>query len=253
MGQPVFVPAKPKRIVSLVPSQTELLAALGLDDEVVGITRFCIEPPSWRKTKKIIGGTKRFNVEEISILNPDLILGNKEENDQAGIEWLRERFTVWMSDVKTYEDALAMIQSVGLLTDKEEEASRLIHAIKHNIQGIRSSLSIRVLYLIWRDPWMGVGCDTFIHSMIRKAGFSNCLEPLQRYPQLTESQMQSYHPDYVFLSSEPFPFNETHIQELKRLLPDSKIVLVDGAAFSWYGSRMLYFADYINQLRIQLT
>jgi len=252
MGNPVVVSFPPKRIVSLVPSQTELLASFELDDEVLGITKFCVHPESWRKKKLIIGGTKNFQLEQIHQIQPDLILGNKEENYQEGIEELMKHYPVWMSDIRTPDDALVMIGEIGHITGKAVEAKKLITAIQQSWTNMMKLPPLRVLYLIWRKPWMGVASGTFIHGMLHLAGLKNCLTQQSRYPQLTDEEVRSIKPDYVFLSSEPYPFKEKHIQELQNLLPSSKILLVDGEIFSWYGSRMQMFADYIANLRSRL-
>lgn len=252
MGNTVVLPFPPKRIISLVPSQTELLADLGLDNEVKGITKFCIHPQHWRKEKTVVGGTKNFHFDRIHGLHPDLLIGNKEENYQEGIERLRQHYPVWMSDVTTPDDALAMILEVGKITKREVVAETLTTAIRKSWIGMERLPPLRVLYLIWRKPWMGAASRTFIDSMINVSGLKNCLSNHSRYSELSAEEIQSLNPDLVFLSSEPYPFREDHIHELKTILPASKIMLVDGEMFSWYGSRLRLFADYINALRSQI-
>lgn len=252
MGNPVVVSSPPQRIVSLVPSQTELLADLGLDSEVIGITKFCIHPKQWRKEKIIVGGTKNFHFDRIHELQPDLIIANKEENYQEGIEQLRQRYPVWMSDIITPEDALTMIGELGNITGKDSEAQKLIADIQQSWSNMVKLPPLRVLYLIWRRPWMGVASGTFIHGMLQLAGLKNCLAQQLRYPELSDTEVLTLEADYVFLSSEPYPFGEKHIEELQNILPNSKIILVDGEMFSWYGSRMRLFADYVTELRSQL-
>lgn len=253
MGKTVTVSFPPRKIISLVPSQTELLADLGLNSEIVAITKFCVHPESWRKSKRVIGGTKKFNFETIHSLQPDLIIGNKEENYPEGIAELQSRYPVWMSDIKTFENALDMILSLGRITGKEAEANGLVSQIGKAFEGITPLKNQSALYLIWRKPWMGAAAGTFIHEMLTRSGLSNCLALQVRYPELTEEDIKQHKPDLVLLSSEPYPFREKHIQEIKKLLPDSKIVLVDGEMFSWYGSRMLRFPAYLSTLRSQLA
>lgn len=252
MGSPVKISDPPKRIISLVPSQTELLADLGLDNEVMGITKFCIHPGHWRRDKAVVGGTKNFHFDRIHRLHPDLIIGNKEENYQEGIEQLRQHYPVWMSNVTTPDDAFNMILEVGKITKREVAAETLTSAIRKSWEGMIQLPSLHVLYLIWRKPWMGAAPGTFIDSMINVSGLKNCLFNHSRYPELSEEEIQSLNPDLVFLSSEPYPFREDHIHELKTILPASKIILVDGEMFSWYGSRLRLFADYIKKLRSQV-
>ncbi|MDZ4715227.1 MAG: helical backbone metal receptor [Cytophagales bacterium] len=252
MGNKLSLAAVPQRIVSLVPSQTELLYDLGLDDQVVGITKFCVRPEHWRKTKAIIGGTKKFDLEGIANLNPDLILGNKEENYPEGILKLREKFPVWMSDIATLDQAISMVRSVGAMTDRRQQGDELCSAIHMNFEQLERRPLRRALYMMWRNPWMGAGRNTFIHAMLAEAGFENVLGEMERYPELTAGQMAELDPEVVLLSSEPFPFADKHIPEVARLLPRASIVLVDGEFFSWYGSRLRLAPEYFNSLMSRL-
>ena len=246
MGNKLVVSFPPKRIISLVPSQTELLADLGLSSEVIGITKFCVHPASW-KTKTRVGGTKHFDHEIIDRLAPDLIIGNKEENYLEGIEILQKKYPVWMSDIKTLPDALAMIRSIGLLTNRAEIAHDLVAKINNAFEHTPEFKSATVLYLIWRKPWMAVGADTFIDAMLSKIGLRNIVRT-NRYPELATDEIQLLNPDLVFLSSEPYPFKENHVAELKALCPNADVKLVDGEMFSWYGSRLLKAPAYFRRL-----
>ncbi len=250
LGNIVHLSEVPKRIISLVPSQTELLFDLGLKDEVVGITKFCVHPKEWFDSKQRVGGTKKVNMGLVVSLQPDLIIANKEENTQEDIKALREIAPVWISDVVTYEDALDMIRQVGMLTAKEEEANRLVSEIDAAFNALdvpTGKPGKEVLYCIWNDPLMAVGKDTFIDEMLKKCGYSNCIYQ-SRYPIV---EPPSIDPDYVFLSSEPFHFNQSHEEQIRKLFPKASVIRVDGEAFSWYGSRMLkspiYFERLINQ------
>ncbi len=238
----------PRRIVSLVPSQTELLFDLGLDEQIVGVTKFCVHPSEKVKTKTKVGGTKNFNLDAIRLLQPDVIIGNKEENYQTGIEALEKEFPVWMSDIVTLQDALGMIQSVGELLDKSLEAGLLVEQIRNSFSSIKTHATRSVLYLIWKSPWMAAGKQTFIDSMLSTIRLENVLKET-RYPELSDSQIQDLSPEVVFLSSEPYPFKERHLMELKELLPHSSIHLVDGEMFSWYGSRLVKAPGYFNGRR----
>jgi ABC-type Fe3+-hydroxamate transport system substrate-binding protein len=247
-GASVEVNFPPQRIISLVPSQTELLHALGLESEVVGITKFCELPESWYRSKPKVGGTKTLNMNSIDQLRPDLILGNKEENEKQGIEALRKKYPVWLSDVSTLEDALQMIRAIGVLTMKEKESAVLIEEISQRFRRVRIR-SGTVLYLIWKKPWMGAGADTFIHAMLEAMGLTNVLRDVSRYPQLTLDEIQQLDPEIILLSSEPYPFNEHHVGELKNALPHASVALVDGRYFSWYGSRLVHAPDYFNSIQ----
>lgn len=248
MGNILSLALPLKRIISLVPSQTELLYDLGLDEEVVGITKFCVHPSHWRKEKLIVGGTKNFNVESIDQLQPDLIIGNKEENYQEGIELLQKKYPVWMSDIVTLDDALSMISSLSQITRNQNSGEAMVGQIAASFKEIKP-YNASVLYLIWRKPWMGVGRNTFIHSLLAMIGFTNVLQT-ERYPELSEGKIKELNPEVIFLSSEPYPFNEQHLDDLKGLIPKTKIILVDGEMFSWYGSRLLKAPDYFKSLVI---
>jgi len=251
LGNKITIKFPPQRIVSLVPSQTELLSALNADREVIGITKFCIHPESWHASKIIVGGTKDFNIERITALNPDLIIGNKEENDQERIETLRKNFPVWMSDVTSYEDALAMIENIGDLTDRYAEARAIANEIRNAFQNLKKRTPQTVLYLIWRKPWMAAAKLTFINTMLETIGLRNCISDQERYPVLSASDIQSYRPEVVFLSSEPYPFRNVHAEEIRSLVPNAKIILVDGEMFSWYGSRMVLAPAYFSSLTLE--
>lgn len=248
LNNKVSIPFPPRRIISLVPSQTELLASLGLQDEVVGITKFCVHPAPWLKSKTIIGGTKDFRYEIIDKLQPDLIIGNKEENYEEGIYELQKKYPVWMSDIVTWNDALNMIQGIGQITGKEAEALGIINSVKNAFESLQTFSSQSVLYFIWRKPWMVAGSDTFIHAILEKLNLRNAIDT-SRYPEISNEEIRQLNPDYIFLSSEPYPFQEKHIEELKQISPSSKIILVDGEMFSWYGSRLLHAPLYFNSLR----
>lgn len=242
----------PQRIISLVPSQTELLYDLGLDHRVVGITKFCVHPAKWHTSKTIVGGTKNFHFETIDTLNPDLIIGNKEENYQTGIEALRKRYPVWMSDIAGFDDAISMIRSVAVVTETVSKGNEIIQSIESAFSLVPKIQPKRTMYLMWRDPWMGAASGTFIHAMMEKAGLTNVLAHDTRYPELSVVRMRELNPEIVLLSSEPFPFQSKHVEEIRTILPKSKIVLVDGEMFSWYGSRLQLAPDYFTRVLAEL-
>ena len=248
---PRDIPAVPQRIVSLVPSLTELLYYFNLEKETVGITKFCVHPQEWFRAKTRIGGTKNVNIEKLSALLPDLVLCNKEENTAEEVNTIAEKFPVWLTDIKTFEDALRMIIAIGRLTGKLPAAEKLVSDIQTAFAGIRDlqDKKLRAAYLIWKDPYMTIGGDTFISDMMEKAGLENIYKDQTRYPLLTVTELQTQNPQLLLLSSEPFPFKEKHIAELQASLPDTKILLADGEMFSWYGSRMLEAAGYFAKLR----
>jgi ABC-type Fe3+-hydroxamate transport system substrate-binding protein len=250
IGVTVNVTNKPNRIISLVPSQTELLYDLGLREEVVGITKFCVHPNNWFKSKDRIGGTKKLNLDKIRDLDPDLIIANKEENTQEEIETLQKEFPVWTSDIHNLDSAVEMIDQIGVMTNCIPKAQQLIHQI-FEAQGNLERNNKRVLYLIWHDDMMGAGQGTFIDSMLNLAGFDNAIQET-RYPMLSLKEVHNLNPDFIFLSSEPFPFKEKHKLEYQAKFPDAHVVLVDGELFSWYGSRLLKSFDYFRKLNEEL-
>ena len=236
-----------QRIISLVPSQTELLYDLGLDDRVVGITKFCVRPKKWYQGKTIIGGTKKFNQDVIEQLQPDLIIGNKEENYEEGIDALRSKYPVWMSDIYSLQDASNMIQSIGEITETEPVAQQILSDIKKAFSILPIVRSRSVLYLIWRNPWMAAGTNTFIHAMLETIGWRNVIRE-NRYPEFTTAALQALSPEIILLPSEPYPFKEPHRNELLQILPSSKIIMVDGEMFSWYGSRLVQAPEYFKKI-----
>jgi ABC-type Fe3+-hydroxamate transport system substrate-binding protein len=263
LNRRIELPSTPQRIISLVPSQTELLYDLGLREEVVGITKFCIHPEEWFRSKTRIGGTKKYDFDKIRALKPDLIIGNKEENEKEGIEELMREFPVWMSDIYTLKDALWMIAALGALLGKNRTATNLkleieagFHRLTHNTSSPESGVRaprLKTAYFIWRNPYMTAGHDTFINEMMELCRFENVfLDRTSRYPEVSAEEIIAAKPELVLLSSEPYPFKEAHIREFREMLPGAKIKVVDGEIFSWYGSRLLKTPGYLDALRREI-
>jgi ABC-type Fe3+-hydroxamate transport system substrate-binding protein len=251
MGRTVELPASPRRIVSLVPSITELLSALQLDEQVTGITKFCIHPNNWFREKTRVGGTKAIKASVIHELQPDLIIANKEENVKEQIEELAQHYPVWVTDVNNLADALEMIEQIGSITSTQPEATRLISQINAAFSALQNKAQqLKTGYLIWRNPYMTIGNDTFIHDMLGRCGFKNIFDNTTRYPVIDTWQLAQC--DLLLLSSEPYPFQQKHIDELQAELPNTRIILVDGEMFSWYGSRLLQAPAYFTNLLRQL-
>jgi ABC-type Fe3+-hydroxamate transport system substrate-binding protein len=264
LGRIIHLPHYPARIVSVVPSQTELLYDLGLRKEVIGITKFCVHPQEWFRTKARVGGTKTLNTAIIDSLQPDLIIANKEENTREEIEALAAKYQVWISDVTSLDSALQMILYVGDLTNRKRQAGQLANKIREEFQHLRNHVdkikyTPRTGYLIWREPYITVGRDTFINDMLKACGMENVFEHLTRYPEIQIEQLQEAGRsgkklcDLLLLSSEPYPFGPKHIDELQVHLPKTRIELVDGEMFSWYGSRLLKTPEYFERLLARLT
>lgn len=243
------------RIISVVPSLTELLFDLGLESQIVGVTRFCIHPKEKTKKIKKIGGTKNLKIERIIELQPDLIIANKEENAKEDIQLLQQKCNVLLTDIFTLEDSLEVIKEIGELTSTKSQAEVLRNQINHafNTMKIPSPLNGKTLaYVIWQNPVMIAGTNTFINDLITKLGFTNITKE-SRYPMINDEELNVLDPDYIFLSSEPFPFKEKQRAEFQKKHPNSRVVLVDGEMFSWYGSRLLLAPEYFQNLLFQLT
>jgi ABC-type Fe3+-hydroxamate transport system substrate-binding protein len=245
----IFLEKFPQRIVSLVPSITELLFDLKLNDEVVGITKFCVHPESWFKTKTKVGGTKNVKVDDVASLQPQLIIANKEENVKEQIEALENIASVFITDVYDLNYALQMIELISRITNRVDNAQFIIHKIKNEFARLRPlEKKLRVGYLIWKNPYMTVGGDTFINNMLLRCYFENVFASYKRYPEVTISQLSTVNCQLLLLSSEPYPFKQKHIYELQPLFPHTKIMLVNGEMFSWYGSRLQFAPAYFLKL-----
>lgn len=250
MGFSIAVPNRINRIVCLVPSITELLCDLGLEEKIVGITKFCIHPDRCYQSKVRIGGTKDFDVDAIRLLNPDIIIANKEENKKDLLITLKKYFPVWISDVETTEQAIDMIELLGGVFRRDIEAKDLVKKINFNFDKIETiDRDVYAAYMIWRKPFMSINSHTYIHHMLERCGIKNVFSSSPaRYPKITPELLQKAHPEIILLSSEPYPFREKHFDELKEICPNARIFLVDGEMFSWYGSRMLKAPIYLNKL-----
>ena len=220
------------RIVSLVPSQTELLFDLGLNEEVVGITKFCIHPEEWFRSKMRVGGTKNINLNIIRQLSPDLIIANKEENVKEQIEELAQKCDVWITDVNSLNDAVDMINNIGKLTGRIEAASVLVLKIEEGFDNLKINSSKRrkipTAYFIWKDPYMVPAGDTFINDMMQYCGLENIFFQNKRYPQISLEEIKEKKCELILLSSEPYPFKQKHKEEIQSHLPKIKNEMVNG-------------------------
>jgi ABC-type Fe3+-hydroxamate transport system substrate-binding protein len=239
----------PKRIVSLVPSQTELLVDLGLRDQLVGVTKFCVHPTSLRKETSVVGGTKEIHLEKIKALCPDIIICNKEENTKEIVEACSSIAPVWVSDIYTIEDSLEMITMLGEIFNVSEKASEIVTSIssekKKFLEFVQNKPVKKVAYLIWNNPYMAAGTNTFIHTLLQLNRFENIIsEP--RYPEISMDLLKKA--DLILLSSEPFPFKDSHAKVLQEAL-QKPVIVVDGEYFSWYGSRLRKAFAYFNTLK----
>lgn len=254
-GRKVAVPNSPQRIVCLCPSLTETLFALGLGSRVVGRTRYCIHPAEAVASVAVVGGTKNIDFKALQQTRPDLIIAEKEENRREDVEAMAQNWPVYVCDIQNLEQAFSAIGQLGVLTGKSELAAQQVADIQTAWRGVpRLVQPLRVLYLIWRKPWMAAGSDTYIDAVLQRAGMVNVATSLAgRYPQIASEDLAGLGADVCLLSSEPYPFKHQHCAELSALMPDTQMRLVDGEMFSWYGTRMLPAAAYMATLLQELS
>lgn len=250
LSKKIIINYPPQRIISLVPSITELLFDLGLNKEVVGITKYCVHPKEQIKNKTVVGGVQKLDFATINLLNPDLIIANKEENDKDEIIQLSKNHNVWISDVKQFDEALNLIKNLGELTNKIEKAKEINKKIIDKFYNFKiPQKNIKIAYLIWKNPYITINQNTFINDMIEMCGLENIFaDKTEHYPRISLNDIKKAKPDFVLLSSEPYSFNANDAKEIKDKLPFSKIKFVDGEMFSWYGSHILKSYDYFKAL-----
>ncbi|MFC0345443.1 ABC transporter substrate-binding protein [Epilithonimonas hispanica] len=235
------------KVVSLVPSITETLFDLGLTtDEIIGRTKFCVHPKEVADKVEIIGGTKNLNIEKIKSLKPDLIIANKEENIKEQVEELMKDFKVLLTNIETLEDNYYLIKQLGHIFNKEEKAQFFNLKTYEAFDIQKPEKKLKVAYLIWKNPYMTIGGDTFISRILEELGFENLFKNEKRYPEVQLEDLKEA--DLIFLSSEPFPFKEKHIEEIQEVCKNPKIMIVDGEAFSWYGSHLAKCGNYYRDL-----
>ena len=256
LGRPIELQSTSKKIISLVPSITELLFDLSLDKEIVACTSFCVHPKEKVKNLVKVGGPKDFNLDKIRDIKPDLIIAVKEENNKDLVLEISKEFPLVVFDIVDVESAIKSIKSIGKIVGKEKEATLVLHDIdkeKENINSISRQLET-ALYLIWNKPMMSINAGTFISEMMHFSGFKNIFsESRAAYPRVSKQEIDKYEPKYILLSSEPFSFTEKHRKVYQEQFPYAKVVLVDGEMFSWYGSRMIKAFRYFGNLRKSIS
>ncbi|MEA3494417.1 MAG: helical backbone metal receptor [Bacteroidota bacterium] len=240
------------KIVSLVPSITESLFYFGLKNNIKGITKYCIHPKSVTKDIPKIGGTKTVDIEKIRMLNPDIIIASKEENLKMQIETLAIDFKILLTDVNSLNDCLDLNSAFGNIFNKVNMSKELNNKIVKGFKTLNKATKKTITYLIWENPVMIVAKNTYINDIISKIGFINAFSHLDRYPLVTDKQLTNSKSNFIFLSSEPCPFAIEHIGKYKKLCSESKIILVNGELFGWYGSRLLEAIDYFKELKNDL-
>lgn len=247
LGRKIVYRFPPKRIICLCPCITETLYELNLEEEIVGRTRYCIYPAEKVEKAAVVGGTKEIDEEVVARLHPDLIIAEKEENTKEIVETLEKRYPVFCAEVQSIADAYRMIEDMASLTDKEQEGKQLIAEIKKEFSSLPTARGKRAAYVIWRNPYMAVGRNTYIHSLLEEMGFANPFASLERrYPVVTEENFRDARLDYIFLASEPYSFKEKHKREFSEMAPGAKVEIIDGEMF-WYGARMRETARYLRE------
>ncbi len=259
LNREVSVPNEPQRIISLVPSLTELLHEMGLEKQLVGITKYCVHPIHYQSTKTKVGGTKKVKFDAIKELKPDFILCSKEENTEEMVQELEKMATVYVSDVNTFEESLLLIRKLGIILHRRMQADRIVQKIKDRQQEFQSFLQGRkkyaVVYFIWAEPWMVAGGKTFINNMIKVAGFTNAYEHLERYPEVKINRIRfsAHNPEVLMFSSEPYDFSDEEVYEVVRKNKNLLTIYVDGQYFSWYGSRLSKAFDHFKEIHKKLA
>ena len=244
-----FFDQTPSKIVSLVPSITETLFDFGLENSIVGITKFCVNPMHFKKTKTIVGGTKKVNFDKIKNLNPDIIFCNKEENTIEMVVELRKICSVWITDITSLNNNNQMITNFGKIFDKPAMAINFIEQIAQKSKKFQSiQKSKKAAYIIWKNPYMAAGLDTYINAVMTTIGLQNAFATENRYPETTIESLQKMNAELLLLSSEPYPFSEKDCAELQTFLPKTKVMLVDGEMFSWHGTPLLRALDYFEKI-----
>jgi ABC-type Fe3+-hydroxamate transport system substrate-binding protein len=252
IGNQIIFDNQPKRVVSLVPSITELFCFLGANKYLIARTKFCIHPMPFINSIQRIGGTKNIRIPDILKLKPDLVLCNKEENEKTQVKTLQENGSkCYVSDIKTINNFRHFTNDLAQIMGLQNQTEQFLHELTKAYYEFPLPKLGSCLYLIWRKPFMAAGGDTFINELLTLAGFDNILVDRKRYPELSLQEIYELKPAYILLSSEPYPFKQKHVEELKQILPESNILLVDGEMFSWYGNRLLEASFYFKQLHME--
>jgi ABC-type Fe3+-hydroxamate transport system substrate-binding protein len=246
-GRTVHLPQSPSRLVSLVPSLTELLFALGAGPRVLGVTRFCVSPPEARRIPRV-GGTKNPDLAAIHSLSPDLVLANAEENRREDVERLAAAgIAVYVTFPTTVQAGIALARQLGGvlgLTAAGAAIADRLEAARAMAAAARPAVAPRVFCPIWKRPWMSFNRETFAHDMLEHAGGTNvCAQHTARYPVVDPRELCADPPAVVLLPSEPYRFSRRDLGDVQALfdgvagpLPAARFI--DGRALTWYGPRI---------------
>ena len=248
-GAAVVLPGPPQRIVSLVPSITEILFTLGVGPAVAGCTVYCTQPPDGVATTTRVGGEKNPKLELIRDLGADLVIANIEENLPEHVATLRSwGIPVYVTYPRTVPDGIRLLAELGAVTGAAERGAALareLDALLADVEGAsRGRRPVRVFYPIWRHPYMTIGADTYAHDMLaRCGGVSVFADRASRYPTVTLDEMASAAPEVILLPDEPYRFRRVHVADFEPYpdvpaVRDGRIHLMDGKLLTWYGPRI---------------
>lgn len=245
LGRNVTYRFPPQRIISFAPAITETLFSLGLGEKIVGRTRFCVHPKGIVEHVVNVGGTKDVKMDRVHDLQPDLIIVEKEENTKEMVAQLEQYYPVYAFEIQSVSDALQMIQDLGTVVNQKQETISLLQKINNRFAKFPKIYEgSRVAYVIWQNPYMVVGNNTYIQSLLEKLGFINPFVVMDgRYPTVTTADFRQARLDYILLATEPFPFQDKHLSTFAELAPKATIKIVDGEMF-WYGVKMLEAIPY---------
>ena len=250
LGFPVELKGAPRRIVSLVPSWTETLFALGLGEQIVGVTKFCVAPAEAVASIPKVGGTKNPDIRALLKLEPDFVVANAEENRREDVERLKDRaIPVFTTYPKTVASAAESILKLARAVQRERRADAIVRRVVRAVSEIEaglgpwSKLRLRVFCPIWKKPWMTFNGDTYAHDVLRMMGFNNVFASAgDRYPRITLEEALARRPDLVLLPDEPYEFGPRDVEEMKAMLPSGlsrRVLLVSGRDLHWYGVHMV--------------
>lgn len=253
LGREITLPKNISRIVSLVPSISELIYDLNVEDKLVGVTKFCVHPKYFQIEKTVIGGVQDFDIEKIKELNPDVVFASKDENFEDEIAELEKFVPVYVTDVKNINEAKQMISNFGDLLNRRNEATKILMKIDlqlSDLSKITDDLLYRSgAYLVWNEPWVAAGKETFVDSMLKLIKVDNVFSNLnERYPMVTGANIHLGNPDIVMLPTEPFKFEDQQAMEISAHTHDAATFFVDGEVFAWYGSRLVKSIDQLKLL-----
>ena len=243
LGRKVEIARPPRRIVSLVPSLTEALFAFGLAERVAGVTRYCVEPAEARR-KPRVGGTKNVDVAKVSAIEPDLVLANVEENTRDDVDALiAAGLPVFVTYPRTVAGAIAELRELATMTGGDEAARPIIVGAEEAVAVAEAAnerrKALRTFCPIWRNPWMTIGPDTYMHDFLRVCGAENIYgQSAERYPAIELAAVAEHWPEVVLLPDEPYRFGRKHVPEVIEALGDVRTYLVDGKSLCWYGPRI---------------